>query len=709
MNTSSPTPTNTINALLSSAPVAVSAIPAQTSLQQQSLAVTLVQYTPQLVQLAIDEHHFRTILEATKPFTVNTGSQYRIIDTKNNGALSQTLLNEISKTGAQSLKTPQQALSDLSSPMLLIEQRPQSIPLTITTPEKGKLLEVIATTLSKNVQSGIVAEGKVAALTREAVTLQLGDAKISLPISSPKLYQGQPVLVELRPISEKSAEVIVRANPPKTESPTDATKSNQLAATRFPIIGNEKLVQAITLQSAKQQPLPLSPVAITKAQKTPLLAQTISDVAPKIDSNGAPKLVLSGQQWSIEQHESRVIGTLSLPAKEVSEVIKSVPKMSATLLSQITDGKTAIGSTPILQQAKANTLSNHQHIIEQKNTEQRLAVEQQFPQIKAAIQVMAKQALSQSASPTEALQKLIKQFEQMKPSAVSETTNARHQLKEQLLSLNIATTDISKLPPADPALATAQVTPDGKDAQQIKQLLTAPSLLTPRQLIMPSPTQSNFINGLITVIQLSLTARASRQFPQLSKELAAESEIKTKSAMGTGTSSPQRGSSNLLRDIAQLDQQSSLFKQAKSLLANHSQAKLHSAEQALQGEQSLYYVLPSSQHNQTPTELLIQRDSEKDNAQQKAKSERKKWRITMKLDVGELGEMLAKVKIKDELIDIDIYTSTDPLLHQVADTLPYLLKRLTAHGLEIAQRRFQRGVIPEHLSSRPYQILETQA
>ena len=90
-------------------------------------------------------------------------------------------------------------------------------------------------------------------------------------------------------------------------------------------------------------------------------------------------------------------------------------------------------------------------------------------------------------------------------------------------------------------------------------------------------------------------------------------------------------------------------------------------------------------------------------------SKRKLWNVTMKLDVGDFGELLAKSRIDGDVIELDLYTSTDALLQRVADTLPLLKRRLTALGLEVAQSSFQRGKIPSTLQNRPYHIFETQA
>ncbi|MEC8232957.1 MAG: flagellar hook-length control protein FliK, partial [Pseudomonadota bacterium] len=87
---------------------------------------------------------------------------------------------------------------------------------------------------------------------------------------------------------------------------------------------------------------------------------------------------------------------------------------------------------------------------------------------------------------------------------------------------------------------------------------------------------------------------------------------------------------------------------------------------------------------------------------------RKLWNVTMKLDIGSTGAVLAKSKIDNDTITLDLYASNDVILKRLADTLPYLKKRLTELGLTVEQSTFQRGHIPESLNTRPHQIFETR-
>ena len=81
----------------------------------------------------------------------------------------------------------------------------------------------------------------------------------------------------------------------------------------------------------------------------------------------------------------------------------------------------------------------------------------------------------------------------------------------------------------------------------------------------------------------------------------------------------------------------------------------------------------------------------------------------MRLDAGTSGQILAKTKISGPSIELNLYTSTDGLLNSIRDTLPYLLRRLTAHGLEVASSSVQRGQIPTTLARHNYHLFETLA
>ncbi len=161
-------------------------------------------------------------------------------------------------------------------------------------------------------------------------------------------------------------------------------------------------------------------------------------------------------------------------------------------------------------------------------------------------------------------------------------------------------------------------------------------------------------------------------------------------------------------DLSQLDSRQQLLSQLKTLLANHQQSKISSVDSRIQGQDSFYYVLPSMSQYQSPAELLIHREQERKQTDKKAENGRALWNVTMKLDIGDTGQVLAKSRIDKSSITIDLYASNEVILRRIADTMPYLTRRLTSLGLEVEKSSFQRGQIPETLKTRPHQIFETR-
>ena len=241
-------------------------------------------------------------------------------------------------------------------------------------------------------------------------------------------------------------------------------------------------------------------------------------------------------------------------------------------------------------------------------------------------------------------------------------------------------------------------------SQRINQALTANALLTTPLNLTSPVASSNFVQGLVALVQLALAGRAIQRQPSLKSLLDMPDSFVAKTLSNVGaTATP----SKVGQELNQLDNRQQLLSHLKTLLASHQQTKIANAESRIQGQDSFYYAFPSISQNQLPTELLIQREHEKSHQEQKQRSQRSLWNVTMKLDIGSSGEVLAKSKINDTTITLDLYASNDTILQRLGDTLPYLTRRLLSLGLTIEQSSFQKGHIPKTLSTRPHQIFET--
>ena len=224
---------------------------------------------------------------------------------------------------------------------------------------------------------------------------------------------------------------------------------------------------------------------------------------------------------------------------------------------------------------------------------------------------------------------------------------------------------------------------------------------------MINPTSSQgFMSGLVTLLQMSLSARLSRNQSSraehitdtLNNVLSSVSKVKssvTPRAMG---------------DLSQLEQKHQLMKEIGRLLSGHQTSKLSNAEQMIQGQETFYYNLPSALGgNIKDVELLIKREqSDKENSTAK-EQKNKTWQLTMKLAVGELGELLTKAKLRSDTLEINFYASNDEVKNQVMNYLPLLRKKFKSLGIEVSKSQCQLGKIPDTLQQRPYHMFQAKA
>ncbi len=242
-------------------------------------------------------------------------------------------------------------------------------------------------------------------------------------------------------------------------------------------------------------------------------------------------------------------------------------------------------------------------------------------------------------------------------------------------------------------------------SQRLQQLISTQALVTTPINLTSPVSSSSFVQGMVALVQLALAGRAMQRQPSLKTQIDAPDSIVSKTLANMGvTTQPSRVS----QDMNQLDGRQQLLSQLKTLLSSHQQSKVASVDTRIQGQDSFYYVLPSLSQHHSPPELLIKRDSGGQHNKQTQAGQRSLWNITMKLDIGDSGQVLAKSKIDKDTINLDLYASNDEVLRRIGDTLPYLHKRLSSLGLVVENTSYQRGHIPETLNTRPHQIFETR-
>lgn len=254
-----------------------------------------------------------------------------------------------------------------------------------------------------------------------------------------------------------------------------------------------------------------------------------------------------------------------------------------------------------------------------------------------------------------------------------------------------------------------QALPQGKeqDVNQIRQLLTTPALnLSALQMINPTSSQG-FMSGLVTLLQMSLSARLARN---QSSSRAEHITTTLNSVLGTTTESKPKVTPKAMNEMSQLEQKHQLMKEIGRLLSGHQANKLSNAEQMIQGQETFYYNLPSALGGTIKDiELLIKREeSDKENTSPDEKSN-KTWQLTMKLAVGDLGELLTKAKLRANTLEINFYASNDTVKIQVMNYLPLLRRKLDSLGIEVSKSQCQLGKIPDTLQQRPYHMFQAKA
>lgn len=334
--------------------------------------------------------------------------------------------------------------------------------------------------------------------------------------------------------------------------------------------------------------------------------------------------------------------------------------------------------------------------------------------ITSIIEQLSNLAATQRVSPATTIDSLKTQVQ-----ALSQSTLAQSASQSQTLSLaNIisalnADADIAELSPETQALlryvrdqlpnaSAAQQT--AIDAKTIQQLVGAPLNNAPVNALSPTAV-SGFLSGLVTLLQVSLASKLQRQSNKQASKMQDQIPDVIKSIVPNVTSAQ---SAKLLNDFRQFDAKHTLSAEVAKMLFSHQHHKLKSIESSLQGQDQLYYALPNMfDKNADDIELLVKRETRENKNPEKNEGS-SSWYLTMKLDVGPLGQMLAKTQLKDDEIKLQLYTSTTELKNKVYDMLPFLQRRLSALGINLTEKSCQLGKVPKQLKNEHYQVFETQ-
>ncbi|WP_395344586.1 hypothetical protein PN836_007425 [Ningiella sp. W23] len=269
-------------------------------------------------------------------------------------------------------------------------------------------------------------------------------------------------------------------------------------------------------------------------------------------------------------------------------------------------------------------------------------------------------------------------------------------------------------------------------AELLQSIMSAPAVT---QIVNHSgtsfPKSNSFIEGLVSVLRLSLVANlsaaqnriTSTPSPQANNTAGLSNLLTSFIKPNTQADMPSQNlrtrATRLTTDIMQADPRASLIGEIGKLLSNHNSYKLRSADASLQGQDTYYYALPNLMNkNGKDIEFKIQREqqgeSHKDHIEQSDI-----WKLDMRMDVGSLGTLLAKISLKipppsdasqsSKELDLHLYTSNSELKDKVIGLLPNLHSKLNAAGISVKSQKCDLGKIDESIIKTNLNVMHAYA
>lgn len=421
---------------------------------------------------------------------------------------------------------------------------------------------------------------------------------------------------------------------------------------------------------------------------------------------------------------------VSLTAKPVTITIKNtylsglqdVPaagKVSAPILFKSADHNQLNNKANHASATTTNTVDNivstvasqqikealHSYLVAKGNSE--LSIPSKIIELQSVIYRELNQVLPRAESTTVALPSLLKHLNTISAGAKGDLQQLfNHVIKQVTTNMPASETKDATL--LVPTGSDTELRLSSQTSQQIKELFASPALASlssgPVNGVAAISNQGGLVNGLVTMLQASLQAKLLSQQPQLLNSLLQSTQLSQILPALQAKGKAQTNHSKLIQDLSKLDPKGSLIAEINKVLSNHSLHKLSSAESSLQQQDSFYYVLPnmfSSLHKDI--EILIKREREAHSEQ--SQQSQLAWQLSMKLDVGKAGEVLAKVKLANDNVDLNLYASNEALKEKILTFLPLLDKRLTSLGFSVSPKCFL-GKIPDTLFKTDYQVVQ---
>ena len=653
----------------------------------------------------------------------------------------QTIRQQVTQAQFQTLMTvlSQTLSTPVTLPATVIQQDSTLIRVNAGT-ERPLIIDIPLNKNTRQPESALSADvkGKPPLPTTVSITVSLRHNQLQVQITPRP--QSAPTL----PTTEPNQGINNAANPLRTisvpvSSPV-ANKLTQAVSQQLPLMTEPmKLAnwakQALSPLATKtiEQLSPLSPAIVNiKGNEVTITGSKTQLLAVNTPSNTTSTAALNQMAPRVTTQQINQLNMQSVTAKSVPQfTITPLQSQSDTASYSPSQALQQSGDKPAnakadvaqpllspFQALRAENAVGKSTIPTEIENIAKFKVEQLPVEVKTALEQFIRSAKRINLSNTEPLQSslsvltsALQKFASANPSLLKNIHSVIEQLQLHMPAASRTTTAEMPLAKTESGqqpdtISTKPAADTAQAGRALQQLMTSPAWLQSPLTLSSPPAGQSFLSGLIQLLQVSLLGRHFKNVEDIDQALHRQRASSSKGSAPAGLLGAITG--RQVREFAQLDSQQNLLKQLKGLLAGHQGAKLGNMEQALQGQDSFYYVLPGLMPQQKPAELLIRRERERQ-PEQENQSTQTQWHLTMKLDIGEQGELLTKARIKDEQLYLDIYSSNQSLLEKVGVTLPFLLKRFKQLGLTVEEHKLQLGKIPETLATRPYQILETQA
>jgi hypothetical protein len=424
------------------------------------------------------------------------------------------------------------------------------------------------------------------------------------------------------------------------------------------------------------------------------------------------------------------IATQSISSESVSRIVGSAletPSISAQSKQNVNE----LATTGSKSEATDAIRLNSKEPADMTQTTKRALFEQLTQRLPAnelaalspKLQMALNHTLSHSEPSAPVMRNVVATLETIINSASKETRALLQPLQLQLRTILGGTaTEVTKLPmeqslikPSSALEKTGLLTPEIPDILRATMSAQAVTQITQST---QTASQNSFVEGLVSLLKLSLAAKLSAapqaNNPAKTADLAPNIAAFVGNIIKQNPTKPERiNPTRVLQDISMSDPRGSLISEIGKLLNSHNTQKLRSAEASLQGQDTFYYSLPNIFSPEgDDIEIVIKREKDRPTQQQEA-AVGATWKLDMKLDAGNHGTVLAKttfnMRAENQGIDLHLYASSEALKSRVLKYLPMLHKRLEALGITINSQKCDVGKVDTSLFKTQLNVMHTYA